>query len=66
MESAFEYAPTIEGYRQLNENLEIALREFTFNQATDPLRASFGPFIPETRRAYREHRPLSKNLAERY
>eukprot|EP00977_Amphora_coffeiformis_P002589 scaffold482_cov266-Amphora_coffeaeformis.AAC.52 len=53
MESAFEYTSSDEEYQHLNENLEITLREFTFKQATNPLRATFGPLIPEVRRAYR-------------
>ena len=52
MESAFEYTPTNEEYHLLDEHLEVCLREFSFRQSTNPLRAGFSAFIPEARRAY--------------
>jgi len=53
MESAFEYVPTQLEYTELVHDLECCLREFSFKQSTNPLRAALSRIIPEGRIAYK-------------
>jgi cytochrome P450 len=50
-ESAFEFEPTKDETNMFLEELTIALREFSFKTALNPLRQIFGWFLPEVRRA---------------
>jgi cytochrome P450 len=52
MESAFEYKCSDKDFYQFEHHVGIALREFTFRQATNPLRATFGFFLPSVRAAH--------------
>lgn len=54
LSAAFEYIPLPQEYDAFVESLEICLREFSYKQSTNPLRATFGMFIPEVRQAMRE------------
>ena len=50
--AAFEYdRVTTEDYENLSHHLEVALREHTFKQTANPLRRTFGYFIPSVREA---------------
>ena len=49
--AAFEYDCTLEEYNEFSRHLEPALREYLFAQALNPLRKTFGNFIPEVREA---------------
>lgn len=52
--AAFEFTPSLEDCEAFVSSLEICLREFSFRQSTNPLRAMFGIFIPGVRKAHRE------------
>jgi cytochrome P450 len=51
-EAAFEYVATEEEYTRFSHNVEIVLRELTFKQVSNPLRKTFGWFLPGPRKGY--------------
>ena len=69
LSAAFEYTPKPQEYDDFVESLEICLREFSYKQSTNPLRATFGMFIPEVRQAMREAEKVqafARHLLEHY
>ena len=54
LSAAFEYTPQPQEFEDFVSSLEICLREFSYRQSTNPLRAMFGILIPEVRQAMRE------------